>query len=64
MADDVYFLNRKTGNQSNASFGSRHSGGANFLMGDGSVRFVPDSISATIYRAAATRQGGEPQNLN
>jgi prepilin-type N-terminal cleavage/methylation domain-containing protein/prepilin-type processing-associated H-X9-DG protein len=64
MADDVYFLNRKTGAQSDASFGSRHSGGANFLLGDGAVRFVTDSINTTIYRAAATRMGGEAQNLD
>jgi prepilin-type N-terminal cleavage/methylation domain-containing protein/prepilin-type processing-associated H-X9-DG protein len=64
FADTNYFLNRKTGNESNMSFGSRHSGGANFLLGDGSVRFVTDSINLTIYRGVATRAGGEVASLD
>jgi prepilin-type N-terminal cleavage/methylation domain-containing protein/prepilin-type processing-associated H-X9-DG protein len=64
FADTNYFLNRKTGGQSNMSFGSRHSGGANFLLGDGSVRFVSDSVNMVIYRACATRAGAEPNSLD
>jgi prepilin-type processing-associated H-X9-DG protein len=41
------------------SFRSRHSGGANFAMADGSVRFVRDSITLQTYRDAATWKGGE-----
>jgi len=41
------------------SFRSRHSSGANFLMGDGSVRFVTQSIPLATYRNFASRQGGE-----
>jgi prepilin-type processing-associated H-X9-DG protein len=64
MADDVYFLNRKVGPESNASFGSRHTGGANFLLGDGSVRFVTDTVNTAVYAACATRMGGEALNLD
>jgi len=38
---------------------SKHVGGVNALYCDGSVRFVSDSIELTIWRAIATRVGGE-----
>jgi prepilin-type processing-associated H-X9-DG protein len=40
-------------------FGSMHSGGANFALGDGSVRFIRESIDLNTYRALASRDGRE-----
>jgi prepilin-type processing-associated H-X9-DG protein len=38
---------------------SHHTGGANFLLGDGSVRFVREAVPLAAYRAMASRNGGE-----
>ncbi len=38
---------------------SWHPGGVNVLMGDGSGRFVPDSISQKVRPGLGTRNGGE-----
>jgi len=41
-------------------FKSLHPGGANFLMGDGSVHFFPETIDFRLYNNLGTRAGGEP----
>jgi prepilin-type N-terminal cleavage/methylation domain-containing protein/prepilin-type processing-associated H-X9-DG protein len=43
--------------------GSYHPGGANFVMGDGSVHFVSDTISFAVYRALGTCRLGEQAQL-
>jgi prepilin-type N-terminal cleavage/methylation domain-containing protein len=41
-------------------FGSHHHGGAQFVMGDGSVHFLNQNINMTIYRYLGTRSDGLP----
>jgi prepilin-type N-terminal cleavage/methylation domain-containing protein/prepilin-type processing-associated H-X9-DG protein len=38
---------------------SRHPGGVNTLFGDGSVRFIKDTVALTTWRALGTRSGSE-----
>jgi prepilin-type N-terminal cleavage/methylation domain-containing protein len=45
-------------------FGSQHSGGCQFLLSDGSVKFVSQNIDLTTYLAAATKGGKELVTLN
>ena len=48
-----------TNNFNDASFGSEHPGGCLFAIADGSVRFISETIDMALYRAAASRDGGE-----
>lgn len=45
-------------------FGSMHTGGMNACFGDGSVRFLRQSLDMVTYRAMASRNGGEVVNDN
>jgi prepilin-type N-terminal cleavage/methylation domain-containing protein/prepilin-type processing-associated H-X9-DG protein len=40
-------------------FGSNHAGGSNFCFGDGSVRFLKNSINPAVYRYLGNRADGE-----
>ena len=40
-------------------FRSKHPGGANFALGDGSVKFLKDSMAPNVYQALSTRAGKE-----
>ena len=51
---DAWFRNTALG-----AFRSVHNGGCNFVFGDGSVKFVRDSIDADTYRGLGSRAGGE-----
>jgi len=51
-------------NFNDISFGSNHTGGANFLMGDGSVRFVNQNINLTVLQMSASMTEGEVVQLN
>lgn len=61
LADETYYINRKPAvlgvtDPSVASFGSQHTGGAHFLMCDGTVRLISQNIDALrVYRALAGR---------
>lgn len=53
-----------TGSDANStSFGSEHNGISNFLLADGSVHVVDESIDIGIYLSAASRNGGETETL-
>jgi prepilin-type N-terminal cleavage/methylation domain-containing protein/prepilin-type processing-associated H-X9-DG protein len=41
------------------AFGSEHPGGANFVLADGSARFIADSITFELLQALSTRAGDE-----
>lgn len=43
----------------NLPFGSYHPQGANFALGDGSVRWVPQDIDTALYLALGSRNGDE-----
>ena len=42
-----------------SAYGSRHTGGVNFALGDGSVRFVRLSLDGLVLQQLSTRSGGE-----
>jgi prepilin-type N-terminal cleavage/methylation domain-containing protein/prepilin-type processing-associated H-X9-DG protein len=49
--------------QAARGFKSLHPGGAQFVMADGSVQFINESIDHNMYRALSTRAGGETASI-
>jgi prepilin-type N-terminal cleavage/methylation domain-containing protein/prepilin-type processing-associated H-X9-DG protein len=53
--DYAYYNDRRV-----CAFGSNHTGGANFAMADGSVRFISDSIPLATLQLLCVRNDGQP----
>jgi prepilin-type N-terminal cleavage/methylation domain-containing protein len=51
-------------NFNHISFGSQHTGGCNFTLGDASVRYIRSTIDMTLYMAAASIGSGEVAAIN
>jgi prepilin-type N-terminal cleavage/methylation domain-containing protein/prepilin-type processing-associated H-X9-DG protein len=51
-------------NFNDVSFGSNHTGGANVLLADGSVRLVNQATPVAVLQAASTKAGGEVAPLD
>tara|TARA_R110002111_G_scaffold262872_1_gene342320 strand:+ start:36903 stop:37793 length:891 start_codon:yes stop_codon:yes gene_type:complete len=45
------------------SFSSQHVGGCHLLFADGAVRFASENINQDVYRATASRDGGEVETI-
>jgi prepilin-type N-terminal cleavage/methylation domain-containing protein/prepilin-type processing-associated H-X9-DG protein len=59
IASSVTNGSNNQGGNMDRGFCSAHTGGANFLFMDGAVRFISDGITASVYTALGTRNGGE-----
>ncbi len=61
-APDTYTI-IKSFRDAGTGFHSYHSGGANMCMGDGSVRFISETVASEPYRAMGSRSGHETVGL-
>jgi len=58
LANNTFYINRPLGFEATLSFGSKHTGGAQFLFGDGAVRFLSDNIDTATYAYLAGANDG------
>ena len=56
---DKWDCGNASGNKALTSARSFHPGGVNLLFADGSIRFAQNAVDPTVWRALATRDGGE-----
>lgn len=62
----VYPINSQpytANNFNDVSFGSQHPGGCHFVMCDGSVKFVTETVDMVVYRASASMNGKETESV-
>jgi len=64
MNQDVIINGTVTWNDTYANFGSDHPGGANFLVADGSVRFLAETIDFTMYQYFGDKADGNVLKLD
>jgi prepilin-type N-terminal cleavage/methylation domain-containing protein/prepilin-type processing-associated H-X9-DG protein len=57
LFQSAYLINNPNFDDRNSM--SFHAGGSNFLLGDGSVKFIKLSINLGVYQSLGTRAGGE-----
>jgi prepilin-type N-terminal cleavage/methylation domain-containing protein/prepilin-type processing-associated H-X9-DG protein len=65
LIDDIDWTDETTnGEVGGRPISSLHTGGAQVLMGDGSVRFISDSVDGLLWRATCTAAGREPKIID
>jgi len=62
-AINVFAYTVYTRDFNDVSFGSEHPGGAQFARADASVSFVSEDVDLGVYKATASRNGGETEVL-
>jgi hypothetical protein len=56
-------LNTARLTNANKAFSSNHTGGGSFVLGDGSVRFIADTISGSVYDVLPMRNSGQTKSF-
>lgn len=61
-ANYAILINTTSYNNAHKGFSSNHMGGANFVFGDGSVRFISETINPDMYGDLALRDSGKTKS--